>query len=247
MRQEDVGPAILSSGVVWYDYRHVIPVCQGLGAKIVSDTSLPPQRVKIYLDGFNLYFGMKDMGWQRYYWLNVYKLAQEIMPKGAELVGVSYFTSHVTGSPGKQKRQNDYLEALQTTPTQIIYGKYISEPYYCYSCANEAFTFKEKMTDVNIAVEMMEDAFVDRFDKALLISGDSDLTPPIAKIRKLFPEKEINVWFPPERKSSELKKAASNTFDINRTLLRDSQFPEEVTKADGYVLRRPEKWEKWAK
>lgn len=31
------------------------------------------------------------------------------------------------------------------------------------------------MTDVNIAVEMMRDAFQDRFDAALLISADSDL------------------------------------------------------------------------
>jgi hypothetical protein len=30
------------------------------------------------------------------------------------------------------------------------------------------------MTDVNIAVQMLNDAFADRFDLAILISGDSE-------------------------------------------------------------------------
>ena len=29
------------------------------------------ERVIAYVDGFNLYFGLKSKGWQRYYWLDV--------------------------------------------------------------------------------------------------------------------------------------------------------------------------------
>jgi uncharacterized LabA/DUF88 family protein len=208
----------------------------------VSDTSSPQKRVKFYIDGFNLYFGMKESGWQRYYWLDVYKLAEILLPTNSLLLNVNYFTSRVTDSTGKRKRQGDYLEALATTKTQIIYGEYRAEPYTCYYCVQERQIFKEKMTDVNIAVEMMADAFADTFDIAVLISGDSDLTPPTAKIRQLFPEKEIHVGFPPKRKSRDLVNAAFRTFDIARMQLRDSQFPDEVTKADGYVLHRPDKW-----
>jgi len=28
-------------------------------------------RVITYIDGFNLYFGLKSKDWQRYYWLNL--------------------------------------------------------------------------------------------------------------------------------------------------------------------------------
>ena len=35
------------------------------------------------------------------------------------------------------------------------------------------------MTDVNIATQMMIDAFQDKYNMAMLISGDSDLVPPI--------------------------------------------------------------------
>ncbi len=30
-------------------------------------------QVGAYIDGFNLYFGMKNRRWKRYYWLNVEK------------------------------------------------------------------------------------------------------------------------------------------------------------------------------
>lgn len=35
------------------------------------------------------------------------------------------------------------------------------------------------MTDVNIATAIIVDAYKDAYDMAMLISGDSDLTPPI--------------------------------------------------------------------
>jgi hypothetical protein len=33
------------------------------------------QRVIAYIDGFNLYYGLKDKGWRRYYWLNLNSLS----------------------------------------------------------------------------------------------------------------------------------------------------------------------------
>ncbi|MGH9629467.1 MAG: NYN domain-containing protein [Bryobacteraceae bacterium] len=46
----------------------------------------------------------------------------------------------------------------------------------------------EKMTDVNIAVELLQDAFQGAFDTAILISADSDLIAPIAAVRRLSGE-----------------------------------------------------------
>lgn len=36
------------------------------------------QRVITYIDGFNLYFGLKQAGLKRYYWLDVAALGQRI-------------------------------------------------------------------------------------------------------------------------------------------------------------------------
>jgi uncharacterized LabA/DUF88 family protein len=209
----------------------------------MSGSGVPQKRVIAYVDGFNLYFGLKDSGWQRYYWLDVQKLIENILPPDTTLAGVKYFTSRVVSPEDKRKRQGDYLEALQTvTGCQMLFGKYQFETFFCQSCYQTQDIPKEKMTDVNIAVEMMADAFEARFDIALLVSGDSDLTPPVAAVRRLFPEKRVIIAFPPKRHSSDLEKAASSSFIIARTKFRDSQLPEEVTKPDSYVLKRPERW-----
>ncbi|MFN0158883.1 MAG: NYN domain-containing protein, partial [Bacteroidota bacterium] len=100
----------------------------------------------------------------------------------------------------------------------------------------------EKMTDVNIAVEMMNDAFQDRFDTALLVSADSDLTAPIKSIRSLFPNKRIVIAFPPQRHSLELTKQAHACFTLGRANLAKSMFPLEVQKSDGFILKCPDRW-----
>lgn len=33
------------------------------------------QRVFVYIDGFNLYYGLKEAQLRKYYWLNMYRLA----------------------------------------------------------------------------------------------------------------------------------------------------------------------------
>ena len=98
------------------------------------------------------------------------------------------------------------------------------------------------MTDVNVATEMLCDAFRDNFDDALLISADSDLTPPILSVREYFPAKNITVAFPPGRYSSWLARSANGCFKITKGKLKASLLPDVITKPDGYVLRRPPTW-----
>jgi len=201
------------------------------------------QNVIVYVDGFNLYFGLRSKGWKSYYWLNLVTLSSKLLKPEQNLVKTKYFTSFISVPPDKQRRQKTFIEALETLPEiQIFYGKYQSNDVKCTKCENVMFKPNEKMTDVNIAVEMLTDAFLNKFDVAILISADSDLTGPIMKIRNLFPDKQVIVAFPPERFSYELQKFANATFIIGRKKLSESIFPDEVTKPDGYILRRPERW-----
>lgn len=202
-----------------------------------------PLRTIAYIDGFNLYFGLRDSGWQRYYWLDVEALAKNLLPSGAHLATVKYFTSRVSAPPDKRKRQSDYLEALQhATKTELIFGRYEHVSHFCQNCFHEQFVPNEKMTDVNIAVEIMRDSFMDHFDLALLISGDSDLCPPVDAVRLQFLRKRVVVAFPPRRHSRDLEIVSSSHFVIGRARFRDSQLPDQVVKPDGHVLRRPESW-----
>lgn len=201
------------------------------------------QKINIYIDGFNLYFGLKDKGWKRYYWLNLVTLSRKFLKPDQTLNQVKYFTSRISLPPDKAKRQNDFIEALETlSEVNIYYGKYQKNDVKCTKCGHIMYKPSEKMTDVNIAVEMLADAFKNDYDVAILISADSDLTGPIKHIRKLYPDKQIIVAFPPSRFSYELKNIAHATFSIGRKKIAESVFPDDVIKSDGYILRRPTKW-----
>jgi uncharacterized LabA/DUF88 family protein len=201
------------------------------------------ERIIAYIDGFNLYFGLKSSGWQRYYWLNLQKLAQNLLKPHQQLILTKYFTAHISKPPDKQKRQSTYIEALESLSNfQIFYGKYQLNPRECNRCGFEDLVPNEKMTDVNIAVELLADAFQNQYDTALLISADSDLTPPIKRVKRLFPKKRITIAFPPNRSSKELKKVASAYFTIGREIIAKSMFPPEVKKQDGFVLKCPGSW-----
>jgi len=203
-------------------------------------------RVIAYIDGFNLYFGLRESGYKKYYWLNVRSLAEGLLMFNQELVFTKYFTSRITDDPDKEKRQTTYIEALETlrdlNDFEIYYGHYRKDPYQCPHCKCIYNVPHEKMTDVSIATEMLLDASNDCFDKALLISADSDLVPPIKAIRNKYSEKGIVVAFPPARYSTDLESVASASLHINRAKLAQSRFPDKVKKANGFYLQRPLEW-----
>jgi len=178
------------------------------------------ERVIVYIDGFNLYFGMREKGWRRYYWLNVHSLAKNLLKPYQELVTTKYFTSRVSSTPNdpeKAKRQGEYLEALNTVQgCEIFYGHYLEKTIRCNRCSHFWTTHEEKMTDVNISVALITDAYQDKYDAAFLITGDSDLVGPIKAVRRIFPLKRVVVGFPPRRHSVQLARVANANFPIGR-------------------------------
>ena len=204
------------------------------------------QRVAVYVDGFNLFYGLRDKGWRRYYWLDVRKLAENLLRPRQTLAAVRYFTARVypdANDPGKVARQNTYLEALGTIAgLSAHYGHFLPRTRRCPKCGELSQTYEEKMTDVNIAVEMVRDAHEDLFDAAITVSADSDLSRPITAIRERFPDKRLIVAFPPNRSSSYLRRIADAVFSIGRATLRNSQLPEQIAKQGGIVLTRPSSW-----
>ena len=201
------------------------------------------RRVAVYIDGFNLYFGLREAGWRRFYWLDLARLAENLLKPGQSLVAVKYFTSRVRGSPAKAKRQATFLEAnLALGRCEIFYGHYLLDEKTCPACGKTYSVPAEKMSDVNLAVELLADAVADRFDVALLISADSDLTPLVQKLRRLYPRKVLVVAHPPKRHSTSLAGVAHAAFTIGRAKLAASLLPAEVRKTDGTVLTCPAAW-----
>ena len=202
-------------------------------------------RTTAYVDGYNLYYGLRDRGWKWAYWLDLPSLARTLLKPTQQLLHTHYFTAIVKRPDDKRRRQAIFLEALQTkADLSIHFGHFLAETVLCRRCGHQYETHHEKMTDVNIAVQLMTDAFQDQFDTAILISADSDLVAPIKAVRRLFSANRVIVAFPPERESGELKKHANGYVYLGRDAFAKSLLllPDPVVKPNGYLLRRPPIW-----
>ncbi|NTW84346.1 MAG: NYN domain-containing protein [Chlorobiaceae bacterium] len=208
-----------------------------------ENSQLIKERVQVYIDGFNLYFGMLEAGYDHCKWLNLNLLAKNLLKPNQELVCVKYFTSRVSDNPDKQKRQTTYIEALESEGVHILYGQYQRNTIECKRCGNIWASYNEKMTDVNIATQLLIGAYQDLYDMAMLISGDSDLVPPIRHVHALFPLKRVFVAFPPKRHNQSVALAAKGSLTIGRKKLVESQFSETVIKRDGFILKKPADWQ----
>ena len=201
-------------------------------------------RVAAYVDGFNLYFGLKAKYSRKYLWLDLQALATSLLRSGQTLQQVTYFTARVHNDPDGEQRQSDYLDALvdHSPLVTVIDGRFQEKDRRCRQCGAAWTVYEEKETDVNIAVALVEDAVQDRYDTALLISADSDLCPAIRSMKRLCPEKRIVVAFPPRRRSGDLKRAVDGFLSIGDDKIRQSQLPPTVITAAGITLCRPKHW-----
>lgn len=203
----------------------------------------PAERLRIYVDGANLYWGLHDEARRRLLWLDLVELGRRLRPR-SRLVGVSYFVTPVADEPEAQSRQAHYLAALRAkypTIVEVVEGRYQTKTIQCRGCRSEWPKREEKETDVNVAVNLVADAAQGLMEAALIVSADSDLAPAVRMVRRVAPSIFVAAAFPPRRFSKELKALMPASFAIGANVLRRSQLPEEFT-CSGLLFRRPAKW-----
>lgn len=201
------------------------------------------ENVIFYIDGYNFYYGLKEKSWKRFYWLDLVSFCSKFLKPHQELVAVKYFSAP-TKKSGKYRRQNAFFSANKLNHKfHLILGNYLLKDKHCFNC-NHVFRIpEEKKTDVNIATEMIADCVYKNCQVTVLISGDSDLTPPINFIKKHDKTHKVIVLFPPARYSSHLKQIAHLAFGLDKykSRFKKSLLPEEI-KLPTHTLQRPKKW-----
>jgi len=202
----------------------------------------------VYIDGFNLYYGCVKGTADR--WLNL-QLFFERLRQDDDIIKVKYFTALVDG-PGKS-RQADYIRALETqTKMEIILGRFKNKTLQCRvsECTlggRRSYSAKEeKRTDVSIAISIVSDAYEDLADRFVVVSGDSDLVPPVHLVKTKFPKKEMVVYIPSRSANrgaaTELRSAADKSRTLPLDLLKKCQFPASIPDSFGNVIKKPEGW-----
>ena len=110
------------------------------------------ERVIAYVDGYNLYYDLREKRWKRFYWLNIQAMVRHLLKPDQLLVTTKYFTTIVKQPADKRRRQAAFLEALQTlNDFHIYYGHFLADTVSCRNCGHTYKTYHEKMTDVNIS------------------------------------------------------------------------------------------------
>ena len=196
-----------------------------------------------YVDGFNLYHGLKDSRGRKDLWLDLHSVLASYLQVGQQLVAVHYFTALVNGSAARL-RQQTYLDALQAHPGTVVthVGRFQSKTITCRACRQTFQSMEEKESDVSLAVQIVEDGAAGRFDTAFIVSGDSDMIPAVRSVRRTAPSKRLVAIFPPKRSSVELQGAADATLRIYPRVPRAHQLPHTVVDAVGNRFTRPQYW-----
>ena len=198
----------------------------------------------VYVDGLNLYHGLKDQFGRRMLWLDLVALSNRLRPRSS-LVQVRYFTAPVLDDPPAASRQGRYQHALLAQNpglVDIVQGRYQKKPMSCRKCGAVWTRYEEKETDVNIATSLVSDAARRLSDSALIISADSDLTPAVKAAKSLNSNLFVAAAFPTKRFSAELNKLMPGSFHISPAKIRQSQLPQSVRGATGPWYSRPAKW-----
>lgn len=205
----------------------------------------------VYVDGFNLYYGA--VKGTPYKWLDLAALSRFAFPRYF-IDRIHYFTARVgrlrgDTDPSKPQRQQVYLRALGTIPNlDIHYGRFLLtktrmalvDPPPGGPRTAEVFKTEEKGSDVNLASYLLLDAFDGRFDVAIVVSNDSDLSEPIRIVRERF-DRPVIVLSPYRTVSYELRGVATYFRTIRRGWLEASQFPDVLRDEHG-VISKPEEW-----
>lgn len=204
------------------------------------------ERVIFLVDGFNLYHALDSMSSKRsvfktYKWLDLRALCSKFTTSNQIIEGIFYFTALAPWSPTKRIRHEIYISALESTGVRTVYGDFRRVTRHCPRCGDYE-TYEEKKTDVNIAIHLFKLASKNKYDKLVLVTGDSDIIPSIAAVRGLYPEKKVGVAIPIGRRAEDLKSNCDFNFKIKEKHLATSILPDSITLQNGRIITRPVEW-----
>ena len=175
------------------------------------------KRISIFIDGNNFYHGLrslygKDKSLKKF---NFEKFVNYLIKKN-KLIEIFYYNAQLDKSKNMDKffSQNEFFERLKQIPKlnlrlcKLLKRKlpHLKEYYYVL-----------KEDDIHMAVDIVEGACDDKFDIAILISGDGDFVPAVKSVRNRN-KKVINIYFK-KSSSRNLKNNCDKSIEINKKIL----------------------------
>ena len=103
----------------------------------------------------------------------------------------------------------------------------------------------KRRPDVAIAVSLIADGFENKYDKAFLVSADSDQVPLAKRMMVSLPQKRLFVVTPPGRlpEARELTQTVGRPYNLTEGRIRQYLLPPEFRSPNGkLIVARPAKY-----
>ena len=219
-------------------------------------------RAAFFIDGFNLYHSLaayaKESGDHSLKWLDLIGLAKGSLHEvggSSELRSLHYFTAlpeHLyLADPGRLQRHRTYLRALTghgSLRPSIILGRIAQQQVQVRIASGEitGSIWREKGTDVALAMALLREASKGDMDEAVIVSGDADYLPAVKVFQEMYPDIGLRFAFPRGRASKELLREAPNSFTLTSAAYLSHRLPERIRLPSGKFLYCPAEWRRKA-
>ena len=183
-------------------------------------------RVSIFIDGNNFYFGLKKVFENKN--LGDFDFGEfcKFLSANDEIVDIFYYNAPLdrTRNLKKYQKQQRFFEKLKKIPKfNLVLCNLMKRRIN----GTDNFYYVLKEDDIHMAVDLVRGAFMDKYDKAIVVSGDGDFVPAVlaAKEKKKI---TFNACFR-RSASTNLKKNCDGLIKLNEKVL-DRFFVTKIKK-----------------
>jgi uncharacterized LabA/DUF88 family protein len=184
------------------------------------------------------------------------------------LAKVYYFTALYFEDMVGMQNHKEFIKAQHVMGVKTIYGKFQQRKVKFNKAHNQIFSvtygkktdtnttkiatlpipdrlnfgkYEEKRTDVNMATQIVVDGLANKYDKAIIITGDSDIAPAINAVRKFDKTKEFISVVPIGRSGTTIKQACQSDSIMTEQHLMNSLLPP-IVKMGEHSIYQPADW-----
>ncbi len=169
------------------------------------------ERVAIFIDGSNLYYSLKNLKDGRI----DFKKLRQLLTKTKMLISTFYYNAPLKENFNKYVYWNQMK--LFSRLRKIPRCKVVLCKRQKRVDRDEKEYYVIKGDDIHLSLDMLRDACKDKYDKAILISGDGDFTQLVNYVRK--EDKEVNVYAFKKLTSVDLINKANKHFWIDKKMV----------------------------
>lgn len=209
------------------------------------------KRTIVYIDGFNLYYcALKKSAFK---WLDLDLLCNNLLSSSKhQIIKIKYFSARISARPDDPQaptRQDVYWRALKKhcPNIEIIEGFFLRSEKFSHLAPSaghgivKTVKTEEKGSDVNLAVHMLNDAWKNNYDCAVMLSNDSDMYESLRLIKSDCTKQIGWVYFdfPNVHISQKINNIIDFKLRLSNSILAKSQLPNNIP---GTTICKPKSW-----